>query len=74
MDSASKKNGRTLSRKTKSAHFKIDPEHYRLIEQRAERCGVQVSFWIRSILIQAASRPAKAGYIHHIREPNGTMT
>jgi hypothetical protein len=58
-----------LAARTKVAAFKITPEQYRVIEQRAERCGVRVSAWMRSIVLQAASRPAKEGHIR-VQEPN----
>lgn len=58
--------------KTKSAGFKISPEQYRQLEQRAAHCGIRVSTWIRLILLQAASQKPRKGYLH-IREPDGTM-
>lgn len=56
--------------KTKTATFKVTPEQHRLIEQRAKRCGVRMSTWIRAILLQAATRQATEGYLR-IREPDG---
>lgn len=65
--------GKTMGRapiKTKIANLKLTPEQHRLIEQRAERCKVSMSVWMRSILIQAANKPASDGYLR-IREPDG---
>jgi len=59
--------------KTKVKNVKFTPEQYRLIEQRAERCKVSVSVWMRSILLQVATRPAREGY-HRVREPDGALT
>jgi hypothetical protein len=59
--------------KTKVAAVKLTPEQYREIEQRAERCGVRLSAWMRSILLQAASQKSRKGYLH-IREPDGATT
>lgn len=58
--------------KTKVAAFKLSVEQYTLIEQRAERCGVRMGAWMRSVVLQAASRPRPRGegYLR-IREPNG---
>lgn len=63
----------TKPAKTRLATFKLTPEQYKLIEQRAERCKVSMSAWMRAILLQAASRPARKGYLH-IPEPNGSLT
>lgn len=59
--------------KTKIAAVKLTPAQYKAIEQRAEQCGVRVSVWMRSILLQAANRQASEGYIR-IREPDGATT
>jgi len=59
--------------KTKIASVKLTPEQYKAIEQRAERCGVRLSVWMRSILLQAASRNSSEGYLR-IREPDGATT
>jgi len=56
--------------KSKNASLKLTPDQYRLIEQRAERCKISTSAWMRSILLQAASRPSSDGYLR-IREPDG---
>lgn len=64
---------RSLALKTKFAGLKLTPEQYRSIEARAERCKVDMSSWMRSILTQAASKPSKNGYIR-VREPDGALT
>jgi hypothetical protein len=57
--------------KTKAAGLKLTPDQYKSIEQRAARCRVSMSLWMRSILLQAAaSHPSKGGYIR-VREPDG---
>jgi len=59
-----------VQHKTKIAAFKLTPEQYKLIDQRAKQCGVRTSVWMRSILLQAANRQPSEGYLR-IREPNG---
>jgi hypothetical protein len=59
--------------KTKVMTIKMTPEQYRTIEQRAARSQVNMSAWGRSVMSQAASRPASGGYIR-IKEPNGDTT
>jgi hypothetical protein len=61
--------------KTKIAAFKLTAEQYQLIAQRADRCGVRMGAWMRSVVLQAASRPRPQGegYLR-IREPNGVTT
>ena len=59
--------------KTKVASFKLTPEQYRLLEQRAKQRGMRTGAWMRSILIQAASKSAHEGYLR-IREPDGATT
>jgi hypothetical protein len=63
-----------IANKTKLVAFKLTPEQYRLIEKRAERAGVRVSAWLRSIVLQAAnSRPGEDASLT-VREPNGVTT
>lgn len=62
-----------LPAKTRMAGIKLTPEQHRVIEARAERAKMSVSAWMRSVSLQAASRPSNDGYIR-IREPDGTMT
>lgn len=59
--------------KTRFVGLKLTPDQYRVIEQRAERRGMRASVWMRSILLQAASRPSSDGYLR-IREPDGALT
>ena len=59
--------------KSKVATIKLTPEQDRMIDQRAKKCGVRKSVWMRSILLQAASRQASEGYLR-IREPDGVTT
>lgn len=56
--------------KTKRVALRLTPEQCRIIEQRAARCNVSASAWMRSILAQAASRPSKDGFLR-IHEPDG---
>jgi hypothetical protein len=56
--------------KTKATTVKLTPDQYRLVDQRAKRCGLRLAQWMRSILIQAATRRPDAGYLR-IREPDG---
>lgn len=59
--------------KSKVASIKLTPDQHKLIDQRAKRCGVRMSVWMRSILLQAASRQSSEGYLR-IREPDGVTT
>jgi hypothetical protein len=56
--------------KTKVASLKLTPDQHKQIDLRAKQCGVRMSVWMRSILLQAANRQASEGYLR-IREPNG---
>jgi len=60
----------SVSSKTKSTTLKLTPEQHKLIDQRAKQCGVRMSVWMRSILLQAAQRHPHEGYLR-IREPDG---
>lgn len=64
--------------KTKVATIKLTPDQHKLIEKRAERCGVRPSVWMRFILLQAANAaPTRVGRGEatlHIREPDGAIT
>jgi hypothetical protein len=48
-------------------------EQVRLIEKRAEKCGMTTRAWLRNIAVQAATRQSNRGYTY-IREPNGAST
>lgn len=62
-----------IQQKTKPATIKFTPDQYRRIDQRAKKCGVRISTWMRSILLQAVSRhPTEDGYLPRIKEPNET--
>ena len=56
--------------KTRHTAIKLAPEQYRLLQERAESCGMRLAVWMRLILVQAASQKPRKGYLH-IREPNG---
>lgn len=61
---------------TEVATVKMTPEQRRLISQRAKLCGVRVSVWMRSVLMQAAQSAARQpsdGYLR-IKEPDGMTT
>jgi uncharacterized protein (DUF1778 family) len=60
----------TVKHKTVTASVKLTPEQHKMIDQRAQQRGVRMSVWMRSILLQAASRQAQEGYLR-IREPDG---
>jgi uncharacterized protein (DUF1778 family) len=59
--------------KDKTITLKVTADQARAIEQCAKRCGVRKSTWIRSIVLQAASRQPSEGYLR-IREPDGATT
>jgi hypothetical protein len=61
------------SARTRVSTLRFTPEQYKMIAQRAERCKVSVAVWIRTVLLQVASRPAREGY-HRVREPNGELS
>jgi predicted DNA binding CopG/RHH family protein len=56
--------------KDKKITIRVTSEQLRLLDQRAKRCGVKVSRWMRSILLQAATRQSSEGYLR-IKEPDG---
>jgi len=64
------------SSKTKFVGLKFTPEQYRMIEQRAERCKVSTSAWMRTVLLQVANHPKPTPIDSRIRirEPNGALT
>ncbi len=59
--------------KSKGVLLRFTPEQYRIVQQRAERCGLRPSAWMRSILLQAANRQSVEGHLR-IKEPNGATT
>lgn len=58
--------------KTHKILVRLTSEQRRLVEQRAERCGLAMAVWARSILIQAATRSATDGCLR-LKEPDGTL-
>jgi hypothetical protein len=58
--------------KSRKTTIKLTPDQHRMIDQRAKKCGVAISVWMRSILLQAASRNPSEGYLR-IREPDGAI-
>jgi len=63
----------SVQTKTMVASLKLTPDQHKMIDQRARKCGVRMSVWMRSVLLQAASKQVKEGYIR-IREPNELTT
>jgi hypothetical protein len=59
--------------KNKAVGFKVTPEQYQALGQRAARCGVPLGLWMRSILLQAAAQKPHKGHLR-IREPDGAVT
>jgi predicted DNA binding CopG/RHH family protein len=59
--------------KTVAMGFKVTPEQYKAIEQRAAHNGMRLGTWMRSILLQAASQKPRKGYLR-IREPDGATS
>ena len=60
----------TRSEKSRAATVKFSIEQYKMIEQRAERCGMQVGPWMRKILVQVAKRTGPPGIVR-VHEPEG---
>lgn len=56
--------------KTETLTLKLAPKQRKIIDERAKRCGVSTSVWLRSIAMQAATRQASEGYLR-IKEPDG---
>ena len=61
-----------VQRKDHQITIKLSAEQLKLIDDRAKRCGVKVSRWMRSVLLQAATRQPSEGYLR-IKEPNGVI-
>lgn len=51
--------------------FKVTPELYTKMAQRAEKNGVCLSAWVRSLVSQVVASKESKGHLR-IREPNGT--
>lgn len=61
---------KAVSTKTKVAAFKVTPEQYETIEERAAQSGMHTAAWMRTIVLQAATTP-RTGRIIKINEPDG---
>ena len=72
-DERKTKGRRVVAAKTKVATVKFTDDQYDTIAERAEKCGVRLSVWMREILLQAAVRPSNNGHMR-IREPDGTLS
>lgn len=59
-----------LPSKTRGILIKLTPEQYKMVEQRAERCGVRVGPLVRTVVLQIAKRTGAPG-IAQVREPDG---
>ncbi len=59
--------------KDRMLSVRFTAEQVRLIEKRAEKCGMTTRAWLRNIAVQAATRQSNRGYTY-IREPNGAST
>lgn len=59
--------------KTRIAAFKVTPDQYTMIAERAEERGLPVGTWMRAIVLQAATAP-KNGRFLRINEPSGATT
>ena len=59
--------------KTKIAAFKITPEQYTMIEERAARRGMRVGPWMRGVVLQAANAPTNGRFIR-VYEPSGATS
>jgi len=62
-----------LPHKDRHITIKLTAEHVRILDQRAKRCGVSRAVWMRSILLQAASKEPNEGYVR-LKEPNGSLS
>jgi len=62
-----------VQKKDHQITIKLTADQLRLIDNRAKKCGVRVSAWMRNILLQAASRQSSEGYLR-IKEPDGATT
>jgi hypothetical protein len=66
-----------IQSKVKVATIRLTPDQHKAIDQRARRCGVHMSVWIRSILLQVVTQNAATdergrGFLR-IREPDGAV-
>jgi len=56
--------------KDKGVYIRLTPEQFTMIKQRAERCGVRMTPWMRSVLLQVAKKNGAPGIVN-VREPDG---
>ena len=61
---------KSLPMKTKCLNLRMTEEQYRAVEQRANRRGVQVSYWMRHILLQVTQAPLNKQFVR-VQEPSG---
>jgi hypothetical protein len=59
--------------KTRPVAFKVTPEQYEMIEERARQRGMLVGPWMRAVVLQAANAPSNGRFIR-IYEPNGATS
>lgn len=58
--------------KTVVLNIRLNREQFKLVGARAEKCRMPTSTWVRAIVLQAASKPARKGGMR-IQEPDGTQ-
>lgn len=63
----------SLPHKDRVVSLKFTADQVRDIDTRAKRCGVSRSVWIRTILLQAATRQPSEGFVR-VKEPDGRLT
>lgn len=64
---------RTVKAKTKMLTIKVTADQLRMIDAKADKCGVKRGPWVRSVVMQAARSIAQQGFLR-IREPDGVIT
>jgi len=58
--------------KNKGIYVRLTPEQFKMIEQRAERCGVRMGPWMRAVILQVAKKNGAPGIVP-VREPEGSL-
>lgn len=56
--------------KSKGIFLRLSPEQHKLIQQRAERCGMRVAPFIRHLVLQVAKKNGAPGIVN-VKEPDG---
>lgn len=56
--------------KIRAVGFKVTPEQYREMADRAQRSGARLGSWMRSVVLQAVAQKPRKGHLR-IREPDG---